>query len=45
LLGLAKATRDPKISAALLDKAAKLKSQVDEPMIDRSPRAPDVQPE
>jgi hypothetical protein len=45
LLGIAKATRDPKISAALLDKAAKLKSQVDEPIIDRSPRAPDVQPE
>ena len=45
LLGLAKATRDPKISAALLDKAADLKSQLDEPTIDRSPRAPDVQPE
>ena len=39
LLGLAKATRDPKISAALLDKAADLKSQLDEPTIDRSPRA------
>ena len=37
LLGLAKATRDPKISAALLDKAADLKSQLDEPTIDRSP--------
>jgi hypothetical protein len=45
LLGLAKATRDPKISAALLDKAADLKSQLDEPIIDRSPRAPDGQPE
>jgi len=45
LLGLAKATTDPKISAAILDKAADLKSQVDEPTIDRSPRAPDVQPE
>jgi hypothetical protein len=45
LLGLAKATRDPKISAALLDKAADFKSQLDEPTIDRSPRAPDVQPE
>lgn len=45
LLGLAKATTDPKISAAMLDKAADLKSQVDEPAIERSPRAPDVQPE
>jgi hypothetical protein len=45
LLGLAKATTDPKISAALLDKAADLKSQVDEPITDRSPGAPDVQPE
>ena len=31
LFGLAKATTDPKISAALLDKAADLKLQVDEP--------------
>jgi hypothetical protein len=45
LFGMAKATTDPKISAALLDKAADLKSQLDEPIIDRSPRAPDVQPE
>jgi hypothetical protein len=45
LFGLAKATTDPKISAAILDKAADLKSQVDEPAIDRSPRAPDVQSE
>jgi hypothetical protein len=45
LFGLAKATTDPKISAAILDKAAELKSQVYEPTIDRSPRAPDVQPE
>ena len=45
LFGMAKATTDPKISAALLDKAADLKSQLDEPITDRSPRAPDVQPE
>jgi hypothetical protein len=45
LLGLARATTDPKISAALLDKAAELKSQVDEPTIDRNPRALHVQPE
>ena len=46
LFGMAKATTDHKISAALLDKAADLKSQLDdEPIIDRSPRAPDVQPE
>jgi hypothetical protein len=31
LFGLAKATKDPKISAALLEKAADLKFQVDEP--------------
>jgi hypothetical protein len=31
LFGLAKATKDPKISAALLEKAADLKLQVDEP--------------
>ena len=41
----AKATKDPMISAAILDKAADLKSQVDEPITDCSPRAPDVQPE
>ena len=45
LFGMAKTTSDPKISAALLDKAADLKSQLDEQVIDRSPRAPDVQPE
>jgi len=47
LLGLAKATRDPKISAALLDKAADLKLQVDKPGApppDLSPLAPDVEP-
>ena len=31
LFGLAMATKDPKISAALLEKAADLKLQVDEP--------------
>ena len=46
LFGLAKATADPKISAALLDKAADLKSQVDEPgAADLSPPlAPDIDP-
>ncbi len=47
LFGLAKATTDPKISAALLDKAADLKLQVDEPGTpppDLSPIAPDVEP-
>ena len=33
LLGLAKATRAPQISGALLDKAADLKSQIEEPTI------------
>jgi hypothetical protein len=31
LFGIAKATKDPKISAALMDKAADLKSKVDGP--------------
>jgi len=31
MFGIAKATKDPKISAALMDKAADLKSKVDEP--------------
>ena len=46
LFGLAKATTDPKISAALLDKAADLKSQVDEPggPSDSTPLAPDIEP-
>ena len=43
LFGLAKATTDPKISAALLDKAADLKLQVDEPGAppNSKPLAPD----
>ncbi len=47
LFGLAKATTDPKISAALLDKAADLKLQVDEPGApspDLSLITPDVEP-
>jgi hypothetical protein len=46
LFGLAKATTDPKISAALLDKAADLKLQVDEPAAspDLTSLAPDVEP-
>jgi hypothetical protein len=47
LFRFAKATRDPEISAALLDKAADLKLQVDEPggaRADLTPRAPDVEP-
>ena len=44
LLGMAKATTDPKISAALLDKAAEL--QVNKPSAtpDLTPLAPDVEP-
>jgi hypothetical protein len=45
LLRFAKATTDPQIVAGLVEKAADLKSRVDEATIDRSPRAPDVQPE
>ena len=47
LFGLAKATTDPKISAALLDKAADLKLLVDEPGApspDLSLITPDVEP-
>jgi hypothetical protein len=46
LFKFAKATKDPKISAALLDKAADLKEQVDEPGAQRdlSPLALDIEP-
>jgi hypothetical protein len=45
LIKFAKASTDPQIAAALVDKAVDLQSKVDEAAIDRSPRAPDVQPE
>jgi hypothetical protein len=45
LFGLAKATKDPKISAALLEKAADLKLQVDKPgPPNLTPLAPDIEP-
>ena len=46
LFKFAKATSDPKVSAALMEKAADLKLQVDEPgaQPDLSPLAPDVEP-
>ena len=46
LFGIAKATKDPKISAALMDKAADLKSKVDEPAapLDITPLALDIEP-
>jgi len=46
LFKFAKVTKDPKISAALLAKAADLKLQVDEPRtpLDLTPQAPDVEP-
>ena len=46
LFGIAKATKDPKISAAMMDKAADLKSKVDGPGAppDLIPLAPDVEP-
>jgi hypothetical protein len=40
LFGIAKATQDPKISAALMDKAADLKLRVNEP----AASAPDDEP-
>ena len=42
LLKFAKATTDPKMAAGLVEKAAELKSQVDEAP-DKSPQAPDVE--
>ena len=46
LFRFAKATNDPKISAALLEKAADLKSRVDDPAEPRdlTPLAPDIEP-
>jgi hypothetical protein len=46
LFGIAKATKDPKVSAALMDKAADLKSKVDGPgaPLDLTPLAPDIEP-
>jgi hypothetical protein len=46
LLNFAKVTKDPKMSAALLDKAADLNQQVDRPAAqpDLSPLAPDIEP-
>jgi hypothetical protein len=45
LFELAKATKDPKISAALLEKAADLKLQVDEPGAPNlTPPVPDIEP-
>jgi hypothetical protein len=43
---IAKATKDPKISAALLDKAADIKSKVDGPSapLDLIPLVPDIEP-
>ena len=47
LLEFAKTTTDPKVAAGLIEKAADLKLQVDEPGArpGPSPLAPDVQPE
>ena len=46
LFGIAKATKDPKISAALMDKAADLKLKVDGlgAPLDLTPLAPDIEP-
>jgi hypothetical protein len=43
LLKFAKTTTDPKVSAALIEKAADIKDRSD-PLQDLSPRAPDVEP-
>ena len=46
LFRFAKATKDPKISAALMEKAADLKSRVDDPTVscDLTPPGPDIEP-
>ena len=46
VFGMAKATTDPKISAALLEKAADIKLRVDEPGAppNWTPLAPDIEP-
>ena len=45
LLKFAKITTDPNIAAALIEKAADLKSKVDESTLpDPTPLAPDVEP-
>jgi hypothetical protein len=46
LLRFAKSTQDPKMAAALLEKAADFKSQVEEtiPSPDLTPPAPDIEP-
>ena len=47
LLKFAKSTKNPELAALLIEKAADLKSQVDETMPpdpDPSPLAPDVEP-
>jgi hypothetical protein len=46
LLKFAKSTQNPKVAAALVEKAAALKSQIDEamPPSDLTPLAPDIEP-
>jgi hypothetical protein len=44
LLNFAKSTNDPRLAAVLIEKAAELKSQVDEAP-DLSPGPPDVEPD
>jgi hypothetical protein len=45
LLKFAKSTNDPNVAAALIDKAADLKSRVDDSTVpDPTPLAPDVEP-
>jgi hypothetical protein len=45
LLKFAQSTSDPQVAAALVEKAAELKSKIDESDApDQSPRAPDIEP-
>jgi hypothetical protein len=47
LIKFARSTKDPQLAAALIEKAADLKSQVDETSAgdEATPQAPDAQPE
>jgi hypothetical protein len=47
LIVFARSTNDPKLAASLIEKASNFLAQIDgsSAMLDRSPRAPDVEPE
>jgi hypothetical protein len=44
LLAFARSTRDPKLAAVLVERAADLTAKAEEPRRDVAPHAPDVEP-